>query len=80
MIIGEAVKQIPDDLKSKYETVPWNEIAGMRDILIHSYFRTDVRLIYKTAERDSQLSWRLLNPFSQIHHSIQSDSYVTEGP
>ena len=56
MIIGEAVKQIPDDLKSKYETVPWNEIAGMRDILIHSYFRTDVRLIYKTAERDSQLS------------------------
>ena len=52
MIIGEAVKHIPDEMKAKYPEIRWDEIAGMRDVLIHAYFRTDVRLIYKTATRD----------------------------
>ena len=39
-------------MKVKYPAIPWDEIAGMRDVLIHAYFRTDVRLIYKTATRD----------------------------
>jgi len=52
MIIGEAVKQIPDEMKERHQDIPWDEIAGMRDVLIHAYFRADVRLIYKTATRD----------------------------
>ena len=34
-IIGEAVKNIPPEIKNKYITIPWKQIAGMRDILIH---------------------------------------------
>jgi len=34
-IIGEAVKNIPPEIKDKYITIPWKKIAGMRDILIH---------------------------------------------
>jgi len=34
-IIGEAVKNIPPEIKDKYITIPWKQIAGMRDILIH---------------------------------------------
>ena len=52
MIIGEAVKQIPYKIKERHHEIPWDEIAGMRDVLIHAYFRADVRLIYKTATHD----------------------------
>jgi len=52
MIIGEAVKQVPKDIKEKHPEVPWDEVAGMRDVLIHAYFRTDERLMYQTATRD----------------------------
>ena len=37
-IIGEATKKIPTDFRRQYPQVPWNEIAGMRDKLIHEYF------------------------------------------
>lgn len=46
-IIGEAVKQIPDEIRQKYSQVPWKEMAGMRDKLIHFYFGVDYRLVWK---------------------------------
>lgn len=47
-IIGEATKQIPEDLRRKYPQVAWKEMAGMRDKLIHSYFRVDYKLVWTT--------------------------------
>ena len=46
-IIGEAVKNIPKDFKTKHPEVPWKEIAGTRDKLIHEYFGVDLKLTYK---------------------------------
>ncbi|UCE66739.1 MAG: DUF86 domain-containing protein [Candidatus Zixiibacteriota bacterium] len=51
-IIGEAVRNIPSDLKSNYKDIPWNEIAGMRDILIHKYFGVDLELIWEVVVSD----------------------------
>jgi len=51
-IIGEAVKNIPDEIKAKYQDVPWKEIAGMRDILIHEYFGIDLNLTWKAVQKD----------------------------
>jgi len=47
-IIGEATKQIPDEVKQEYSKVPWKEMAGMRDRLIHLYFGVDYNLVWTT--------------------------------
>jgi uncharacterized protein with HEPN domain len=47
-IIGEAVKRISEDIKSKYPQVPWKEMSGMRDRLIHFYFGVKHELVWHT--------------------------------
>ena len=52
MVIGEATKNLPLELREKYTAIPWNEIAGMRDVLIHEYFGTDTELVWRTIKND----------------------------
>lgn len=51
-IMGEAVKNIPKQVKDKYPAIAWKEIGGMRDILIHEYFGVDLGLTWKVATKD----------------------------
>lgn len=51
-IIGEAVKHIPQGIKSKYSEIPWKEISGTRDILIHEYFGVNLKRIWDTIQED----------------------------
>jgi len=51
-IIGEAVKNLPDELKKEHPEIPWRDIAGLRDIVVHQYFGLDLELIWDVVEKD----------------------------
>jgi uncharacterized protein with HEPN domain len=47
-IMGEASKNIPTEVKSSYTDIPWKEMAGMRDKVIHEYFGVDIDIVWAT--------------------------------
>lgn len=51
-VIGEAAKNLPDSLKNKYSRIPWKEIVGTRDKIIHHYFGVDLDVIWDIIKGD----------------------------
>lgn len=51
-VIGEASKKVSQNIKDKYDYVPWREIAGMRDKVVHEYFGIDKKVVWNTAKND----------------------------
>jgi uncharacterized protein with HEPN domain len=51
-IIGEAVKNIPETIRRRYPEIPWREMAGMRDKVIHFYLGVDYGIVWQTATKD----------------------------
>jgi uncharacterized protein with HEPN domain len=48
-VIGEAAKGVSEVTRSAFPTVPWADMAGMRDVVIHQYFGIDVSLVWTVA-------------------------------
>lgn len=51
-VIGEAVKKVPEWVRNRYPQIPWKDMAGMRDKLIHEYFGVDLKRVWKTVKED----------------------------
>ncbi|MFA4952916.1 MAG: DUF86 domain-containing protein [Candidatus Pacearchaeota archaeon] len=51
-IIGEAVKNLPQNITNKYPNIPWKEIAGTRDRITHHYFKVDLDIIWDIIKQD----------------------------
>ena len=51
-VIGEATKRVSKELRSKHIDIPWSDMAGMRDVLIHDYIDVDLGVVWKTASED----------------------------
>jgi len=51
-IIGEAAGNLSDEVRRAYPSVPWTDVYGMRNKLVHDYFGVDVEAVWDTAQND----------------------------
>ncbi|MEA3476198.1 MAG: DUF86 domain-containing protein [Candidatus Cloacimonadota bacterium] len=66
-IIGEAVKNISQDFRNEYSDIPWKQIAGMRDVLIHGYFGVNMERVWVVVKRDlPHLKFHITNILNKL--------------
>lgn len=68
-VIGEATKKISDDIRDVYPEIPWRDITGTRDRLVHHYFGVNLEIIWQIAKNDLPVL------FSQIKNVL--DNFTT---
>lgn len=51
-IIGEAVRGIPPELEVSHPEIPWDDVRGMRNVVIHEYFQVNLSIIWQTIRED----------------------------
>lgn len=67
-IIGEAASKLPDSLKENYSEIPWREIKGFRNYVVHEYFGLDTDIIWQIIQTDLSMLK------SKIDHIIASQN------
>ena len=50
-IVGEATKRLPERIRQEYPDIPWRDMAGMRDRIIHGYDNVDYRIVWGTVKK-----------------------------
>lgn len=73
-IIGEATKNLPKEVRDAYPDIPWRTMAGLRDVLIHSYFKINSELVWDVIDQ------QLPNLKAQIQHVFDDLSARQDSP
>jgi uncharacterized protein with HEPN domain len=54
-IIGEAARNIPTDIQSRYPQIPWRLMGDMRNIIFHEYFQVELEIVWRTIQNNLPL-------------------------
>jgi uncharacterized protein with HEPN domain len=76
-VIGEAAKRVPPEYRAAHPSIPWQLMAGFRDVLIHGYEGVDIVRVWITPTRDLALVRRailaILPPLDQLERELAGD-------
>jgi uncharacterized protein with HEPN domain len=76
-VIGEAAKRIPDEYRKDHLSIPWRELAGFRDVLIHQYEGVSIDEIWQIIERNLEplrkAITEILPPLEELERQISGD-------
>ena len=76
-VIGEAAKRIPDEYRKDHPSIPWRELAGFRDVLIHQYEGVSIAEIWQIIERNLEPLRKaitvILPPLEELERQISGD-------
>ena len=62
LIMGEAAKRLSPDFKTQHPSIPWRQMAGMRDILVHAYHHVDVDEVWRVVTAELEPLIALIEP------------------
>ena len=51
-VVVEATKHIPDSIREKYTEIPWRDLAGIRNRLVHGYFKVNLEIVWMTVTQE----------------------------
>lgn len=51
-VIGEAARHVPEEIRERYPAVPWSEMRGTRNVIIHEYASVSIPIVWQTAKRN----------------------------
>lgn len=79
-VIGEAAKRIPDEYRNTHREIPWRELVGFRDVLIHQYEGVSVAEVWRIIEKDleplREAITALLPPLEELERQLAGDDDV----
>ena len=82
-VIGEAAKRIPDEYRKKNPTIPWRELSGFRDVLIHQYEGVSIAEVWEIIEKNLEPLWHaitaILPPLEELEKEIAGDDDKPSG-
>ena len=67
-IMGEATKRLSREFREQYPDVPWDDVAGMRDVIAHQYDRIDLDIIWQVIQRNVPKLLDMLIPLLSIQN------------
>ena len=82
-VIGEAAKRIPDEYRQNHPSIPWRELSGFRDVLIHQYEGVSIAEIWRIVENNLEPLRQAINailpPLDELERQIAGDEEAEEG-